>query len=53
MTSVNQSINKSLFANAISQVNKQKEEMCQAARTGNRPTKLATLRQTDRETDVT
>jgi len=43
------SINQSLFANAISQVNK-KKEMWQSARTGNSPTKLATLRQKDRQT---
>jgi len=49
--SINQSINQSLFANAIS--SKQQKKKCvrlpeQAI--GNRPTKLATLGQKDRQT---
>jgi len=42
-----QSVNQSLFANAISS-KQQKEELWQAARTGNSLTKLVTSRQNDR-----
>jgi len=41
--SVNQSISQSLFANVITQVNK--KDTRQAVKTGNSPTKLATLRE--------
>jgi len=45
-----QSINQSLFANAIT--SKQPTKVWQAARTGNSPTKLTTLRQKDRQITV-
>jgi len=45
-----QSINQSLFANAITR--KQQRKVWQAARTGNSPTKLTTLRQKDRQITV-
>ena len=44
------SINQSIFIRQCNFTSKQKKEMWQSARTGNSPTKLATLRQKDRQT---